>query len=253
MSLLYKNTFIKYILVLFFSCSISFAQEVENQEINKLDKKGLKHGLWKGYYAESKRQRYEGTFEHGKEVGVFYFFDDTKTKDVIATRTFNPKDNSVYTIFYNQKKYKVSEGKEVNKLYEGEWKYYHLNSEVVMTLEYYKKGKLNGKRKVYYPDGKIAEEANYVEGKKNGEYKKYSEGGVVLEVVNYKNGEYDGKAIYRDPYGNIVAEGIYVADKKTGIWKFYVNGELVNTENMSYPQNRTKKSTDFKKTTDTKK
>ena len=69
------------------------------QEINKLDDKGLKHGFWKGYY-ESKRLRYEGEFAHGKENGMFKFFDDTKANTVIATREFNSADNSCYTIFY---------------------------------------------------------------------------------------------------------------------------------------------------------
>ena len=88
----------KYILILLFLTSISFAQN-----INKLDGNGKKNGVWKGVYEDSKRPRYEGTFEHGKEVGMFKFFDDTKEGTVIATREFAAKDNSCYTIFYNQK------------------------------------------------------------------------------------------------------------------------------------------------------
>ncbi|HEY0045410.1 MAG TPA: hypothetical protein VGB44_01725, partial [Flavobacterium sp.] len=134
------------------------SSSVMAQEINKLDDKGLKHGSWKGVYEESKRPRYQGTFEHGKETGMFTYYDDTKEGGVIATREFNPKDNSAYTIIYNQKKNKVSEGKTVNKLHEGEWKYYHQNSKVVMTIENYKNGKLEGVLQAFYPDGKIAEE-----------------------------------------------------------------------------------------------
>ena len=52
------------------------------QEFNQLDSNGKKQGLWKGVYEESKRPRYEGTFEHGKEVGMFKFFDDTKAGTV---------------------------------------------------------------------------------------------------------------------------------------------------------------------------
>jgi hypothetical protein len=66
---------------------------------NKLDEKGKKHGLWKGVYEDTKNPKYEGTFEHGKEVGVFTFFDNTKTKIVLATREFNPTDNSALTFF----------------------------------------------------------------------------------------------------------------------------------------------------------
>ena len=143
----------KYIIALLFLTSIAFAQD-----INKLDGNGKKNGLWKGVYEASKRPRYEGNFEHGKETGMFKFFDDTKAGSVIATREFNAKDNSCYTIFYNQKKNKVSEGKVVNKQFDGEWKYFHEDSPAIMTLEPYVKGKLNGIRKVYYKSGKIAEE-----------------------------------------------------------------------------------------------
>jgi len=218
------------IFLFFFNTLFSLAQT----DFNKLDNNGKKHGVWKGLYPESKRVRYEGTFEHGKEVGIFNYYDDTKAQSLIATREFTAKDNSVYTIFYDQRKNKVSEGKQVNKLFEGQWKFYHQNSKEVMTIENYKNGKLEGLRTVFYPSTKIAEETNYSNGKKNGLYKKYSEkDAVVLEESNYKNGEYDGLAIYRDPLGNIVAHGKYVNGKKKGIWQFYENGKLVSEENMS--------------------
>ena len=218
------------IFLFFFNTLFSLAQT----DFNKLDNNGKKHGVWKGLYPESKRVRYEGTFEHGKEVGVFNYYDDTKAQSIIATREFTAKDNTVYTIFYDQRKNKVSEGKQVNKLFEGQWKYYHQNSKEVMTIENYKNGKLEGLRTVFYPSTKIAEETNYSNGLKNGLYKKYSEkDAVVLEESNYKNGEYDGLAIYRDPLGNIVAQGKYVNGKKKGIWQFYENGKLVSEENMS--------------------
>ena len=101
-------------------------------EFNKLDADGKKDGIWKGVY-ESKRPRYEGTFSHGKETGIFKFFDDTQKGDVIATRDFTANDGSSYTIFYDQAKNKVSEGKEVGKVREGEWKYYHKASKVLMS------------------------------------------------------------------------------------------------------------------------
>jgi antitoxin component YwqK of YwqJK toxin-antitoxin module len=202
------------------------------QEVNKLDAEGKKHGLWKGIHEESQRPRYEGTFEHGKEVGTFQFFDDTKAGTVIATREFNPKDNSCYTIFYNQKKNKVSEGKVVNKQFEGEWKYYHQDLPLIMTLEYYTKGKLNGVRKVYYKSGELAEETTYKNGIKNGVYKSYAENGVVFEESIYKNGEYEGQAIFRDATNAILAQGLFKNGKKVGIWKIFEKGKVV-TKNMN--------------------
>ena len=202
-------------------------------DVNQLDEKGNKNGLWKGFYPESKRLRYDGTFDHGKEIGVFRYYDDTQAQSIIATREFNKKDNSAYTMFYNQSNNLVSEGKVINKLYEGVWKYYHENSKAIMTLENYVNGKLAGVRSVFYPNGKLAESTNYSKGIKVGAYKKYTVEGIVLEESNYKSGQFDGKAIYRDPKGNIVAQGIYVNGKKKGIWQFYQNGKLVSEENMS--------------------
>lgn len=216
------------LLILLFNMLV-FAQT----DFNKLDDKGNKNGVWKGYYPESKRLRYDGTFNHGKEIGKFNFYDDTKAQTVIATREFNSNDNSAYTIFYNQSKNVVSEGNVVNKLYEGQWKYYHENSKVIMTLENYKKGKLEGIRSVFYPNAKIAEETNYINGIKNGFYKKYTVDGIILEESNYVKGQFDGKAIYREPNGNVASQGIYVNGKKKGMWQFYENGKLVKEENMS--------------------
>lgn len=205
-----------------------------SQEINKLDSQGKKDGVWKGIYEESKRPRYEGTFSHGKEVGTFKFYDDTKVGTVIATREFNANDNSCYTIFYNQKNNKVSEGKLIGKLYEGEWKYYHENSDKIMTSEFYVGGKLNGVRKVYYKSGKIAEETSYKLGIKNGFYKKYGENGILFEESNYLNGEFEGLAVYKNQDGLIVGKGIYKKGKKSGIWEFNNNGKITK-ENMDKP------------------
>jgi antitoxin component YwqK of YwqJK toxin-antitoxin module len=231
--------FLSLVVMFFFNQSI-FGQT----DINQLDEKGKKHGVWKGYYPESKRLRYEGTFEHGKEIGVFKFYDDVKSQPVIATREFNAKDNSVYTIFYNQSKNKVSEGKQVNKRNEGEWKYYHENLPDIMIIEHYKAGKLEGKRMVFYRSSgikgeeNIAEEANYKNGLKNGNYKKYTMKGTVLEDSNYKKGQLDGPAIFNDPLGNLVSKGNFKNGKKSGIWEFYQDGKLIKKENMDKTKRR---------------
>lgn len=217
------------------------------QDINKLDSQGKKHGIWKGVYAESKRPRYEGTFEHGKEVGTFKFFDDTKAGTVVATREFKP-DGSAYTTFFKDGKFKVSEGKEVNKLYEGEWKYYHENLPDIMTIEHYKSGKLHGKRTVYYRgsgvkgEENIAEESNYANGLREGNYKSYNLKGAVLEDSNYKNGQLDGPAVYNDPQGKLVSRGTFKNGQKVGTWEFYENGKLVKKDNMNVIKKRKKPS-----------
>lgn len=209
-------------------------------DINKLDANGKKDGLWKGTYEVSKRPRYEGTFSHGKETGVFKFFDDTKKGDVIATRDFSANDGSAYNIFYDQNKNKVSEGKVIGKNYEGEWKYYHKASKIVMAIENYKNGKLEGARTVFYPNEKVAEEMTYINGKKEGIYKKWGQNGIILEQTTYKNNEYNGDAIFYDSDGVVASKGKFLNGKKVGKWQFYLKGKLTKEVNMSDPKSNYK-------------
>lgn len=217
--------------ILFLISAMGFAQDS-----NKVDAKGKKDGLWKGTYEVSKRPRYEGTFSHGKETGIFKFFDDTKKGDVIATRDFSANDGSAYTIFYDQKKNKVSEGKVIGKNYEGEWKYYHKASTAVMTIENYKNGKLEGLRTVYYPNTKIAEEMTYKNGLKDGIYKKTAVDGTLLEQSTYKNNEYNGDAVFYDSDATVASKGKFLNGKKVGMWQFFTKGVLKKEVNMSDPK-----------------
>lgn len=234
------------ITLLLILCSFSgFTQE----KINQLDEKGNRHGIWNGTYEKSNRPRYEGTFNHGKETGLFKYFDDTKAKSVIATRDFSKNDNSCYAIFYDQNGNKVSEGKLVNKLTEGIWKYYHFKSTQLMTVEYYKNGKLEGNRKVFYKDGTVAEDTNYKAGIKEGSSKTFSEKGELIDEHTYKNGQFNGLASYYDGIGNKLYEGEYVNGKRVGNWKIFEDNKLFkevkakkfSEELIKYEQRNTKK------------
>ncbi len=221
-----KNRFVSFI-AMFLISVVCFSQET-----NKMDANGKRHGVWKGVYEESQRPRYEGTFDHGKETGTFKFFVDNKSSTLMASRVF-AADGSCYTTFFDEKGNKVSEGREVNKMNEGEWKYYHYQSKSIMSTERFIKGKLNGIRKVFFPNGTINEETTFVNGLKEGIYKKYTEKGILLEDSNYKNDQFHGPATFRDGEGQIVSSGQFTNGKKTGVWKFYENGKLVKEENMN--------------------
>jgi antitoxin component YwqK of YwqJK toxin-antitoxin module len=194
------------------------------QAANQKDAQGNRQGPWKGTY-DSGNPRYEGTFDHGKETGTFKFYDDSKAHTLAATRVF-AKDGSCYTTFFEPTGTKVSEGKEINKLREGEWVYYHYKAKSIMAKETYKQGKIEGVRRVFFPSGEIAEETSYLNGIKDGPYRKFTEKAVVLEEATYKNDKYEGPAIYRDGKGNIASQGVYKAGLKTGVWKFLENGKL---------------------------
>lgn len=225
----------RYILLFILSSFLVTAQE----KVNQLDTNGKRHGLWKGTHEESKRPRYEGTFEHGKEVGVFKYFDDTKAGTVIATRDFSKGDGTCYVIFYNQKSNKVSEGVLKNKLPEGQWKYYHLDSPQLMTVEFYKAGKLEGERKVFYKNGSVAEISHYKNGLLEGNYKKFGENEKLLEDINYKQGELHGAVAYYDGNGNLEFKGSYNNGRKVGYWETYEKGKLVKKEKVTHYTRKT--------------
>lgn len=225
-----KNSIIIFAVLFTF---LSFNKVNAQDKTNQFDSNGKKNGLWKGVFEESKRPRYEGNFENGIEVGLFKYFDDTKAKSLLATREFSEKGTVAHTIFYDQKNSKVSEGKTVNRVNEGIWKYYHKGSNQLMTVENYKNGKLDGIRTVYFPSGAIAEEATYKNGQREGIYKVYLENGVVSEESHFVKNEYEGEAIFRDPYGKVVSKGNFVKNARKGIWEFYKDGKLEKTE--KYP------------------
>lgn len=222
------------VIFLFFAI-ILFAQEKTNQ----FDSNGKREGLWKGTYEESKRPRYQGIFKSGKELGIFKYFDDTKAGTLIAIRDFSKGDGSCYTIFYDQKNNIVSEGTLVNKLPERLWKYYHFESSDIMSLEYYRNGKLDGLKKVFYRNNVLAEQSNYKAGVLDGEYVKNAENGKLIEKSNYKDGDLHGNALFYDGEGNLILKGQYKKGIRTGIWETYENGKVIDKENASKPNSKT--------------
>jgi len=219
---MHNNMKLRLVFALLFMCSSILAQ------VNQNDANEKRHGLWKGTYEKSKRPRYEGTFEHGKETGTFKYFQDDEKSTLMATRVF-AADGSCYTTFFDDKGKKVNEGKEANKLREGEWKFYFTGKDTVMMLENYSKGRLEGIKKVFYDNGSIAEEITYKNGLREGNYKKYMVSGKVIENSTYKNDELNGPASFFDEGGQIVAKGQFKNNNITGKWQYYKNGKITKT------------------------
>jgi len=206
------------------------------QEINQFDAQGERHGPWKKKYPGTDQVKYEGTFEHGREVGVFKFYCQECGNQPAVVRTFSKKDNSVLVQYYTGKGQLVSEGKMINKTREGEWITYHKNSQEIMSRENFNNGLLDGLQTTYYPTGQKTEEVTYVKGKKQGLHLYYSPEGVLIKKLKYTDDLLQGPAFYYDSQGNLVVEGFYKEDKKHGLWKYYKNGTLELEE--TYPKPR---------------
>jgi len=207
---------------------LGLATVLSAQDINQLDEKGERHGLWKKNFEKTDQPKYEGKFDHGQEIGTFKFYKLVEGKSKLsATREFLPDSDNINVKFFSSKGKLISEGMMKDKIYIGKWVYYQNKSKgILMTENYNDKGILEGEKLVYYENGKVAEKAIYVNGNIDGTSLWYSEKGIVLKEFTYKDGELHGIAKYYDSDGKMLAEGSYRNDKKYGTWNYYENGEL---------------------------
>jgi antitoxin component YwqK of YwqJK toxin-antitoxin module len=196
--------------------------------VNQFDDDGKRHGVWKKYFDKTDQLRYEGKFDHGKEIDTFKFYRLNNKESVLsAVKVFNPDNDMASVTFLSSKGKLISEGTMNGKLYSGKWTFYHNTSDAVMSTETYNaNGNLEGEKVVFYPNGQVAEKSNYKNGKLEGVSKWYSEGGILLKDFLYKDGELHGLSKYYDADGRILAEGEYQHGRKHGIWKYYEEGKL---------------------------
>ncbi|GAB1309727.1 hypothetical protein KH5_24100 [Urechidicola sp. KH5] len=207
---------------------------VHAQEINQVDSNGERHGVWKKNHKNG-RIRYEGTFDHGKEVGVFKFYSMNTSDFPVVVKTF--KDGIAFVEFFTEKGVKESDGNMKGKERVDTWKYYHNNGVSVMIEENYQNGELNGDYKVYYLNGKVTQEATYKNGKFNGIAKKYSQKGVMVEMLTYVDGVLNGPAAFYELDGELIMKGIYENDLKIGQWQFYEDGKLSQSKDLTPSKN----------------
>lgn len=219
----------KIIFVLWIVMGLS-ATVFSQTEGNQFDADGKRHGPWKVTFDGSTQLRYEGTFEHGKEVGIFKFYCEACKDQPMAIKKFTGKDSISEVQYFTVKGKLVSEGKMNGKLRWGEWLYYHEKSQNLMMQENYKNGILDGKKITYFPNGKITEETQFSNGMKHGKNYYYSPDGILLKKLHYQNDQLQGPALYYDAYGKVVIEGSYKNGKKHGLWKYYKNGNIILEE-----------------------
>ncbi|WP_378187159.1 toxin-antitoxin system YwqK family antitoxin [Aquimarina sp. W85] len=208
--------------------STSFAQTY-----NEFDAEGKRHGKWQKTYPNSEQLRYQGNFEHGKEIGEFKFYKPSSGDKPTAIKKFSKKTDSVYVSYYSQKGTLMSTGTLLNKKRVGRWDYYHNNSDKLMMTEFYKNDKVNGEQLTYFPNGQLTERVLYVDGKRQGQRFIYSEQGVLIKEYTYQDDQLHGMTKYYDPDGKLLIEGKYKNDRKDSIWTYYKDGKL--SERKSFP------------------
>lgn len=94
---------------------------------------------------------------------------------------------------------------------------YYEKTKNVKTESIYKNGKLNGKTRIYSPQGKLIEEIDYLDGKKNGFRYVYDENKGIKEVQFYQDDQF---------LGNVEDEEIDTT-KLNGKFKSEIADELI--------------------------
>lgn len=219
---------IKQNIILLFVLTLNLTTSVAQNDFNKYDENGKRHGIWKKNYPKTNQLRYWGKFNHGKEIDTFKYYKLKRKKSVLsAVKVYNNTNNNAEVTFMTSKGSIVSKGIMNGKKFIGHWVYFHKNSDVVMIDENYNNaGKLEGIRNVYFNNGVLAESINYSNGEKNGFAKIYSRFKALLQESSYKNDKLSGKTVYYDGEGKKKAEGNFKFNLKTGIWDYYTDGKL---------------------------
>ena len=123
---------------LFFISLFVIAQSF-GQEVNQLDENEERTGLWQKYYP-NKRLRYEGTFEKGKEVGVFKFYSINASKSPMVIKTYSPDGSESKVQFFTNNGVLESEGMMIDSFYS---KYNTYSRQVIIPVsdsaKYYSK------------------------------------------------------------------------------------------------------------------
>jgi len=223
----------KYLFLVFLIPAAQLSMLAQNS-FNKFDDNGERHGVWKKYFEGSDQLRYEGQFEHGREIGTFRFYCADCKDQPMVVKEFGDGHSDAKTSYYTAKGKLVSQGLLRGKKRVGEWLFFHEKSEVVMSREQYNDGLLDGKKITYYPNGQKTEELHYKKGKIDGLAYYYGPNGALLKELIYVNDQLHGKALYYDAHGNVIIKGYYKQGAKHGLWEYFENGNKVMEE--TYPK-----------------
>lgn len=209
----------KYISIFFILfLGISYAQ------VNQVDAKGLKQGLWYKNFPGTKIHMYEGTFKDDKPVGIFKYHYESGSVKAIVDNKPNSKLSMVKMYFENEAL--MSEGCYWDQKKDSVWINYNERGELV-SAESYIDDKLNGKKIIYYLNDQIEagkmnvlSMTNYVNDIKDGAYKEFYPTGKVKMTGNYISGERFGEWVEYYNTGQVMTRVRYKRDLLHG-WAYY--------------------------------
>jgi len=205
-------------IIVLFAASVMATGQAD-PEINQTDKQGWKQGSWISKYPNG-NIRYEGTFKDDHPVGEFKRYYEDNTLNSILIYSTDGKVVDV-TIYYPNG-FISAEGRYVNQMKEGKWKFYSYSVKgYLINEEEYSKNVKNGLSLKFYTDSSIAEKVTYVNGKREGEWLKYYASGKIFLKSSYKGGLLNGKFEVWFENGNPEFTGFYKNNLRECKWLIY--------------------------------
>lgn len=206
-------------------------------QINQTDGNGLRQGRWEKRQPNG-RLLYEGSFKDGKPVGEWKrYHPGGQVKAVIQ---YQPGSDSAFARLFDEWGAKVAEGIYLNEKKEGLWTYFAENRKV--SEENYLQGIKHGISRKFYKTGEVLEEAEWNNGKQEGNYTVFFKNGQPFMQCKMSNNQRNGLFLSYFTNGKVELEAHYKNGLRHGEWKYYRetgepwytlnydNGKLLNPE-----------------------
>jgi antitoxin component YwqK of YwqJK toxin-antitoxin module len=242
---------------------ISFLLTVVGHAQNLTDNLGRKQGVWTKIYPGTKVYQYKGQFKDDRLVGTFtYYYPSSKLKAIIMHVEINARSEAIY---YHENGFVMSRGiythlkkdsvwmnygpsgrlsnKETykNDLLDGKKTVFYIpedpedKSQWVMSVSYYKEGKMDGEYVEYFEGGSLKVKGAYLMDRKSGLWVSYDVGGFKMTEETFRNGLKHGWCMAFDESGKVVGK------------KYYLDGRHIQGKELEARLNQIKYNTSKQK------
>ena len=192
---------------------------------NYTDINKMKQGKWLKFDKKTKKKLYEGYFENDRPVGEFKRYH--KNGKYSAIMFFEKNSTRIRAKFYYDNGNLAAEGiYSKENIKDSTWTFYGTDKALI-ARETYKNGVKHGKSLKFYrsknKNGEpiLSEELNYIDGKREGEWKQYFENGSIKLKTSYKKDMVDGYYTFNLETGSVYCMGNYRKGLKEGEWYYW--------------------------------
>ena len=239
---------------------------VFSEKINRYDKNGKKHGVWKEFYPDGKLKR-EMYYIHGQLNGLYKEYapngklitvlmykygkpekvNKNTVREITQKQTFYPSGRLKHSGFYKHDTIPVGVHKEYDeagnvtivKIYDDNG---YLKGEGMFD----KNGRKSGTWKEFYPTGELKAKGKYKKGKRTGLWKFYYKDGKTEQTGYYYKGKPHKTWKYYDHNGTLLKYETYYKGRYDGpyylfsykgdtmVWGFFTDGERDSTWKFIY-------------------